>query len=113
MEVIRLSGVPFGPSDDRYQIPERLARCLDQVPADVPAGLHLCYGDAGHKHMVEPESLQLPVSLVNSVVAAAGRPLSWVLFTVPQDRSDAEFFAPLRALRVGAAEPYFGIEHDH
>lgn len=36
---------------------QQLAQLLDRVPDDVPAGLHLCYGDAGHVHMVEPESL--------------------------------------------------------
>jgi hypothetical protein len=24
-----------------------LVRCVDQVPADVPVGLHLCYGEYG------------------------------------------------------------------
>jgi hypothetical protein len=25
------------------------------VPAEVELGLHLCYGDPGHKHVVEPK----------------------------------------------------------
>jgi len=32
-----------------------LIRALDQVPADVPAGMHLCYGDYGHQHFTQPE----------------------------------------------------------
>lgn len=112
-EVIQLAGVPLGAPLDKDQVPGMLARCLDQVPTDVPAGLHLCYGDPGHKHVVEPESMELQVTLINSVLAAARRPLSWVSFTVPQDRSDAGFFAPLRALRTGAAERYFGIVPYH
>lgn len=90
-----------------------LARCLDQVPGDVPAGMHLCYGGAGHQHAVQPESLQLQVDLINDVVAAAHRPLSWASFTVPQDRADAGFFAPRQALRTGTAERYSGIVPYH
>lgn len=112
-EVIQLAGATLGAPVDKDRIPGLLARCLDRVPADVPAGLHLCYGDAGHQHMIEPQSLELQVNLINSVVAAARRPLSWVSFTVPQDRSDPGFFAPLRSLRTGAAERYFGIVPYH
>ena len=57
---------------------------MDQVPADVPAGLHLCYGDYGHQHFKQPESLALQVRLLNAVAAAAARPVSFASFTVPQ-----------------------------
>ena len=77
---------------------------LDQVPADVPAGLHLCYGDYGHAHFKEPESLQMQVDLINAVVATASRPLSFVSFTVPQGRDDAEYFAPLSDLQAPDTE---------
>ena len=32
----------------------RLAALVDAVPADVEAGVHLCYGDAGERHFIEP-----------------------------------------------------------
>jgi hypothetical protein len=38
-----------------------LARCVDHVPAEIPAGLHLCYGDYGHQHFMQPASLALQV----------------------------------------------------
>jgi hypothetical protein len=50
-----------------------LARCGDQVPAEVPVGLHLCYGDYGHEHFKQPESLSLQVRVQDAVAAAAGR----------------------------------------
>jgi hypothetical protein len=78
-----------------------LVSCIERVPSDVPVGLHLCYGDYGHEHFKQPESLQLQVDLLNAVVSAAGRPVDWVSFTVPQARSDAAFFAPLRGLAAG------------
>jgi hypothetical protein len=75
-----------------------LARCIDQVPADIPAGMHLCYGDYGHEHFKQPESLALQVRVLNAVAAAASRPVSFVSFTVPQDQSGEGYFAPLAEL---------------
>jgi hypothetical protein len=78
-----------------------LARCIDQVPAEIPAGLHLCYGDYGHQHFMQPESLALQVRVVNAVAAAAGRPVSFVSFTVPQYQREEGYFAPLAQLTTG------------
>ncbi len=75
-----------------------LARCIDQVPAEVPAGLHLCYGDYGHQHFMQPESLALQVRVLNAVSAAAGRTVSFVSFTVPQYQREDGYFAPLARL---------------
>jgi hypothetical protein len=77
-----------------------LVRCIDQVPADVPAGMHLCYGDYGHHHFKQPESLALQVRVLNAVAAAAARPVSFVSFTVPQDERDESYFAPLAELTL-------------
>ena len=75
-----------------------LARCVDQVPAAIPVGLHLCYGDYGHEHFMQPASLALQVRLVNTVAAAAARPVSFVSFTVPQYQREESYFAPLAGL---------------
>jgi hypothetical protein len=75
-----------------------LARCVDQVPAEVPVGLHLCYGDYGHQHFKQPQSLALQVRVVNAVTAAAGRVVSFVSFTVPQYQRQESYFAPLTGL---------------
>jgi hypothetical protein len=79
-----------------------LARCVDQVPAGIPVGLHLCYGDYGHEHFMQPASLALQVRVVNAVDAAAARPVSFVSFTVPQYQREESYFAPLAGL---AADP--------
>ena len=79
-----------------------LVRCVDQVPAGVPAGLHLCYGDYGHQHFKQPESLALQVRVLNAVTDAARRTVSFVSFTVPQYQRDEAYFAPLAEL---AADP--------
>ena len=78
-----------------------LARCVDQVPAQIPAGLHLCYGDYGHQHFKQPESLALQVRVMNAVTAAARRPMSFVSFTVPQYQREDSYFAPLAELTAG------------
>ena len=71
------------------------------MPADVPAGLHLCYGDYGHQHWAQPKSLQMQVDLVNAVASATQRRLDFVSFTVPQNRDDSAYFEPLGGLRPG------------
>jgi hypothetical protein len=78
-----------------------LVRCVDQVPGDVPVGLHLCYGDYGHEHFKQPESLALQVRVLDAVIAAAGRTVSFVSFTVPQDQRAESYFAPLADLAAG------------
>jgi hypothetical protein len=75
-----------------------LTRCVDQVPAEVPVGLHLCYGDYGHQHFKQPESLALQVRVLDAVSAAAGRGVSFVSFTVPQYQRTESYFAPLTGL---------------
>jgi len=91
-----------------------LAGCVDQVPGDVPVGLHLCYGDYRHQHFKQPESLALQVGVLNGVTAAAARAASFVSFTVPQYRRDEGYFAPLAGLAAGpGTELNFGLVPYH
>ncbi|MFZ0087925.1 MAG: hypothetical protein WAL63_00370 [Solirubrobacteraceae bacterium] len=102
------SGMPLD------EITPGLVRCVDRVSADVPVGLHLCYGDYGHQHFKQPDSAALQVELVNAVVAAAQRPVNWASFTVPQARNDADYFAALRDLTAEAdTELYFALVPYH
>jgi hypothetical protein len=91
-----------------------LARCVDEVPVDVPVGVHLCYGDYGHQHFAEPESMQTQVELLNTVATAGHRTIDWASFTVPQARNDVGYFAPLGGLKTGPeTELYFGLVPYH
>ena len=84
------------------------------MPDDVPVGLHLCYGDYGHQHFKQPESVRMQVDVVNAVTAGARRPLNWASFTVPQARDDAGYFAPLSDLAAGPeTELYFALVPYH
>jgi hypothetical protein len=96
------------------QIVPGLVRCLERVPTDVPVGMHLCYGDYGHEHFKQPESLQMQVDLVNAVTSGASRPLNFVSFTVPQGRNDGAYFEPLGGLTAGPeTELYFALVPYH
>jgi len=93
-----------------------LARALvalgDAVPETVPMGYHLCYGDFGHQHFVEPRDTAVLVGLANRVAAGLSRPLNWVHLPVPRDRDDADYFAPLEDLRLAPdTELYLGLVH--
>jgi hypothetical protein len=114
VEFAILEGGFTAAGQDLPSIVERLARCVDRVPDDVPVGLHLCYGDYQHKHFKEPESLAAQVQVVNAVEQAAHRPVTWYAFTVPQYQRDPAFFAPLRDLRPReGTELYFGLVPYH
>ena len=92
----------------------RLARCIGQLPRDIPAGLHLCYGDYGHQHLVEPTSLAMQVRVLDKVTAGAPRAVSFTSFTVPQYQRDPAYFSPLRDLRTdGQTELYFSLVPYH
>ena len=91
-----------------------LARHLDHPPPELPVGVHLCYGDAGHRHFMQPTSLATQVQLTNALTQRPGRPPAWVSFTVPQDRADEDYFAPLAELRSPAGtEIYFALVPYH
>ncbi len=110
VETVTLEWAP----DHLDAIAAQLAGLLDHVPDDVPAGLHLCYGDSEHKHMIEPESLSTQVRLANAVAAQARRPPAWISFTVPQDRGDEAYFAPLADLRTASeTELYLALVPYH
>ncbi len=104
----------MGPKVPLEQIAPGLVRCLERVPDAVPVGMHLCYGDYGHQHFKQPESLQMQVDLVNAVSSAARRAINFVSFTVPQGRNDSAYFQPLGGLTAGSeTELYFALVPYH
>lgn len=90
----------------------RLAHLIDVIPADIEVGVHLCYGDVGEKHFVEPTDTRNLTRFANAVTAAATRDLTWLHLPVPIDRDDETYFAPLRDLTLGSdTELYLGLVH--
>jgi hypothetical protein len=93
-------------------IVERLTRLGRRVPADVELGYHFCYGDAGHRHFVEPRDTALIADVARAVGAGIGRPLTWIHLPVPRGRTDTAYFEPLRDLRLPSeTELYLGLIH--
>lgn len=115
VEFAILEGGQGGPGPDALdEIAARLARCIGQVPPGIPAGLHLCYGDYGHRHLVEPASLAMQVGVLDKVTASAPRAVSFASFTVPQYQRDPAYFSPLRDLRTDRqTELYFSLVPYH
>jgi len=96
----------------REELIGSLVRAVDHVPARSEVGLHLCYGDPGGKHVIEPQDLSLLVALANAVTARARHPIAWLHMPVPITRTDAAYFAALQNLeRAEDTELYLGLVH--
>lgn len=108
-----LEGVfPTYLADPEAGILERLIRLGDAVPPEVELGYHLCYGDAGHTHFVEPDDAAILTKIANGVAQRLSRPLNWVHLPVPSARTDAEYFSPLANLALAPqTELYLGLLH--
>lgn len=74
-----------------------LAAC---APRDVDLLFHLCYGDANHRHVVEPTDMSDMVDFANRVCANLDRPVQLFHFPAPRDRTDDAYYAPLARLRL-------------
>ncbi len=91
---------------------QRLTGFIDAVPAAVEVGVHLCYGDPGHKHIVEPQDVETAVAFCNSICEATTRPVTWMHLPIPKGWMDSHYYKALEALRVSApTEVYLGLVH--
>lgn len=108
-----LEGAMPGTFDEAMKrVVERLVRLGSRVPEDVELGYHLCYGDAGHKHFVEPADTSKLVEVANAVSAGVKRQINWIHMPVPRNRTDNAYFAPLRRLQLHPeTELYLGLVH--
>ncbi len=102
--------VPSNVSHD--EIIARMQRLCAAVPDDVELGLHLCYGDFGAKHFVEPKDAARMVDFANALTKAIKHKLAYIHMPVPVDRSDDAFYRPLRDLKLGDGTALFlGLVH--
>jgi len=98
------------PGDPFDGLVARLAALIEAVPDGVEVGVHLCYGDAGEKHFIEPADTATLVRFANAVTAASVRELTWLHLPVPIERDDEAYFAPLAGLAF-VGELYLGLVH--
>jgi hypothetical protein len=113
VEFALLEGVfPGALVNRRDLIVERLVGLTSWVPQSVELGFHLCYGDADHKHFIEPKSTALLVDVANAVLASSRRRIDWLHLPVPKSRDDLDYFEPLSALRRPKdMRVYLGLLH--
>ncbi|KAI1409631.1 hypothetical protein F5Y13DRAFT_169716 [Hypoxylon sp. FL1857] len=97
---------------------DRVARLCERIPKDVKIAFHLCYGDLGHKHFVEPRDMSLLVEFANALLAREiiGPRTEWIHLPVPKERMDSDYFSPLTGLKLdssGSKPPYvyLGLVH--
>jgi hypothetical protein len=72
----------------------------NRVPLDIELLFHFCYGDAKHKHAVEPIDMGDMVDMANHLTREIARPIQLIHMPVPRNRSDQAYFAPLRRLQL-------------
>ncbi|MGH6990828.1 MAG: hypothetical protein ACREFD_14180 [Stellaceae bacterium] len=103
---------PPPPGDWKAMILGQLAELGDAVPKDVELGYHLCYGDRGHHHFIEPKDTANLVEVANGIIARVHRPVQWIHMPVPKNRDDTTYFLPLRDLKLPpGTELYLGLVH--
>jgi hypothetical protein len=78
----------------------RITDLCDKIIDAADVGIHLFYGNPGHKHIVEPKSLGTSVAFANDITAATKRIINFVHIAVPADRSDAAYFRRLENLNL-------------
>lgn len=99
--------------DPKAGVTERLRQRAHDIPVDVEMGFHLCYGDFGHKHFMQPADTATVAEIAGSLAAAIERPVNWIHLPVPADRGDSSYFAPLKELALDpATELYLGLIHE-
>lgn len=96
----------------RGEIEARMKRLAAAVPNDVELGFHLCYGDWDAKHFVEPADAGKLTEFANLLASSIDRPITYIHMPVPIDRSDDNYFEPLRQLSLSpATEIFLGLVH--
>jgi hypothetical protein len=88
-------------SETQQRFADILVDLASHVPRDIDLLFHFCYGDAGHKHVVEPTDMSDMVVMANSLSRRIERPIQLIHMPVPRDRSDARYFEPLKSLKLG------------
>lgn len=105
-----LPPLPIGWSLERALV--AAARAIDFIPSTVNVGIHLCYGDPGGHHLLEPADASVMIEIANGLTTRAQRKIDYIHFPVPIERDDKPYFAPFQALKLDpATQIYLGLVH--
>jgi len=113
---LELLGYDGGPAlhlkDILPEAMERLARQIAMVPQRAEVGIHLCYGDPGHKHVVEPKDATSMVAFANAIAQGSPRPIAYIHMPILRGWDAENYCAPLKGLKMPAGtEIYLGLVH--
>ena len=91
---------------------DRLVRLVSFIPASVEVGIHLCYGDPGHKHVIEPKDAGTCVAFANAICQLANATVDGSTFRSPADGTGSNTTEPLADLKTPVeTEIYLGLVH--
>ena len=78
---------------------QRLGRLCGQVAENVELEIHLCYGDPGHKHIVEPKDLEVAVGFANGICDLSPRRVDYIHMPVPPGSGRRSLLQTAREIR--------------
>jgi hypothetical protein len=97
---------------DLPAIMARMQRICAPVPVGVELGIHLCYGDFGASHFIQPKDAGRMVEVANAMATSIKRPITYMHFPVPLKRNDEAYFVPFKDLKLAPeTEVYLGVVH--
>ena len=93
---------PYGATKEEMQenFSAIVVRLAERVPENVDLLFHFCYGDAGHRHVVEPTDMGDMVDYANRLATRLKRPITQIHMPVPRGRDDEAYFKPLTRLKL-------------
>jgi hypothetical protein len=112
-----------GSTDDKYWKPyfspvkagllERLTHLAAAIDPEVEMGYHICYGDMGHVHFVQPADTEVMVDMANAIVQKISpiHQIAYIHMPVPQDRTDEAYFSPMEKLELHGTKLFLGLVH--
>jgi hypothetical protein len=101
-----------GPVDFRSETLAVLTEIGDAVPTAIELGYHLCYGSPADEHVVQPKDMGIMVEMTNAISSGVKRPIQFFHMPVPKSRTDDDYFAPLKNLRLRLGTGlYLGLIH--
>jgi len=94
------------------QIMARMRRICAPIPTTVDLGIHICYGDFGAKHVIEPVDATRMVEAANALAAAIKRPLTYIHFPIPVAWNEERYYRPFADLQLSPTTGvYLGLIH--
>ena len=100
-EVVGHDGGPKLPYDNHLEgSVERVGRLCGLIDNSVELIIHLCYGDPGHQHIVNPTDLGTSVAFANGICNASPRQIDAVHMPVVRSRTDDNYFKPLEDISI-------------